>query len=268
LHAGRPLADTDAESAPPVVVVNEALARRVWPGQSALGRRLAFVNEGEGGRTPRWYEVVGVVADVKSRGLDADEEPVTYVSFAQRRIPFVRGVSLVVRTQGDPRALLADVRRALQRVDPDLPVFGARPLDEAVSQSVAGRRFQAVLLQAFAALALLLSMIGVYGVLSDAVGQRTREIGVRVALGAQPGQVLRLVLGHGLTLALGGLALGLPAAVALSLGLRSFLFGVAPADPWTLLAVCALLTASAVLAAYVPARRATRVDPMAALRAE
>jgi putative ABC transport system permease protein len=268
VQAGRPVADTDDETAAPVVVVNEALARRVWPGEAALGRRLAFVNEADGGRTPRWYEVVGVVADVKSRGLDTDEEPVTYVSFAQRRISFVRAVSLVVRTKGDPRALLTDVRRALQRVDPDLPVFGARPLEDVVSQSVAGRRFQAVLLQAFAALALLLSMIGVYGVLSDAVGQRTREIGVRVALGAQPGQVLRLVLRHGLTLALGGLAVGIPAAVALSLALKSFLFGVAPGDPWTLLAVSVLLTASAVLAAYVPARRATRVDPMTALRAD
>jgi putative ABC transport system permease protein len=268
LHAGRATAETDSETAPPVVVVNQAMARRLWPGEDPLGRRIRFVNDPDVNGVPRWHEVVGLVGDVKSRGLDADEEPVAYVAFAQRRVPFVRGLSIVVRTAADPMALLPTVRRALLAVDAEQPVFGVRTLDEVVARSVAGRRFQAVLLQSFAGLALLLAVIGVYGVLSDAVGRRTREIGVRMALGAQPRQVLRLVLGEGMALALGGLALGLPASLALARTLKSFLFGVAPGDPLTLVALSLLLAASALAAAYIPARRATRVDPMAALRAE
>jgi putative ABC transport system permease protein len=183
-------------------------------------------------------------------------------------VPFIRGVSIVVRTAGTPLPQLPAVRRALLAVDPELPVFGARTVEDLIARSVAGRRFQAVLLQSFAGLALLLAVIGVYGVLSDAVGRRTREIGVRMALGAQPRQVLRLVLGEGMALALGGLALGLPASLALARTLKSFLFGIGPGDPLTLVALSLLLAASALLAAYIPARRATRVDPMAALRAE
>jgi putative ABC transport system permease protein len=265
---GRSLMERDAGTAPLVVVVNEAMARRLWPGESPLGRRIRFLNDPVVAGVTRWHEVVGVVGDVKSRSLDAGEEAVAYVPYAQRVVPFVRGVSLVVRTAADPAALLPAVRRAVLGLDPELPVFDARPLDDVVAESVAGRRFQAVLLQAFAGLALLLAAVGVYGVLSDAVGRRTREIGIRMALGAQPRQVLRLVLGEGMTLALGGLALGVPAALVLARTLKSFLFGVAPGDPRTLAAVSLLLAAAALVASYLPARRATRVDPMVALRAE
>ena len=273
LLAGRVPADTDAEMAPLVVAVNQAMVRRLWATESLspsasgiggpLGHRIRFVNE----EPPRWYEIVGVVGDVKSRGLDAEEEPAAYVPFAQRIVPFVRGVSLVVRTAGEPMAQLPAIRNALLGVDSEQPVFGVRTLDEVLSRSVAGRRFQAVLLQAFAGLALLLSVIGIYGVLSDAVGRRTREIGVRMALGAQPAQVLRLILGEGMALALCGLALGLPASLALARTLKSFLFGITPGDPRTLAALSVVLALSALLAAYIPARRATRVDPMTALRA-
>jgi putative ABC transport system permease protein len=263
LLAGRVPAETDAETAPLVVAVNQAMVRRLWATESPLGHRIRFVNE----EPPRWYEVVGVVGDVKSRGLDAEEEPAAYVPFAQRMVPFVRGVSLVVRTAGEPMAQLPAIRNALLGVDAEQPVFGVRTLDEVLSRSVAGRRFQAVLLQAFAGLALLLSVIGIYGVLSDAVGRRTREIGVRMALGAQPAQVLRLILGEGMALALFGLALGLPASLALARTLKSFLFGITPGDPRTLVALSVVLALSALLAAYIPARRATRVDPMTALRA-
>ena len=217
LLSGRVPAETDSETAPLVVAVNQAMARRLWPAESPLGHRIRFVNE----EPPRWYEVVGVVGDVKSRGLDAGEEPAAYVPFAQRVVPFVRNVSLVVRTATEPMAPLPSIRKALLGVDAEQPVFGVRTLDEIVSHSVAGRRFQAVLLQAFAGLALVLAVIGIYGVLSDAVGRRTREIGVRMALGAQPGQVLRLILGEGMAIALGGLALGVPASLALARTLKA-----------------------------------------------
>jgi putative ABC transport system permease protein len=263
LLAGRVPAETDSETAPLVVAVNQAMVRRLWPGQSPLGHRIRFVNEDP----PRWYEIVGVVGDVKSRALDADEEAAAYMPFAQRTIPFVRGVSLVVRTAADPMSQFPAVRRALLGVDPELPVFDVRTLEEVVARSVAGRRFQALLLQAFAGLALALAVIGIYGVLSDAVSRRTREIGVRMALGARPSQVLRLILGEGMALALGGLALGLPASLALARTLKRFLFGITPGDPLTLVALSAVLALSALLAAYLPARRATRLEPMAALRA-
>ena len=262
--SGRVPAETDAETAPLVVAVNQAMARRLWPAESPLGHRIRFVNE----EPPRWYEVVGVVGDVKSRRLDADEEPRPPTCRSRSAwCPSCATSSLVVRTAAEPMAPLPSIRKALLGVDAEQPVFGVRTLDEIVSHSVAGRRFQAVLLQAFAGLALVLAVIGIYGVLSDAVGRRTREIGVRMALGAQPGQVLRLILGEGMAIALGGLAVGVPASLALARTLKSFLFGVAPGDPFTLVALSAVLALSALLAAYIPARRATRVDPMTSLRA-
>jgi putative ABC transport system permease protein len=268
LREGRALRDDDSERAPLVVVVNEAMARRLWPGERPLGQRIRFLNDADYGGRERWHEVVGVVGDVKSRSLAADEEPAVYVSFAQRVLPFVRGVSLVLRTSVPPESLLPAVRRALVSVDPDLPVFEARGLEKVVARSVAGRRFNALLLEGFAVLALVLSAIGVYGVLSEAVGRRTREIGIRMALGAQRAEVLRLVLREGMALVLAGLGLGLPASLLLSRTLRGFLFGIAPGDPQTLAAVSLLLFAAALLAAYLPARRATQVEPVTALRSE
>jgi len=244
------------------------LARRFWPGESPVGRRMRWIPEDDAPAPPRWHTVVGVVGDVRSEGLAEEEGPAAHVPYPQRVLPFVRDLSVVARSTSDPGVLLPALRRALLSVDPDLPVYRARTLEAAVSGSVETRRFNAALLEAFALLAFTLSMIGIYGVLSYTVGLRTREIGVRVALGAPPAAVRRLVLKDGLGLAARGLALGLPLALASSRLLRGMLFGVRPADPATLAVVSAALLAAAALACPVPARRATRVDPTVALRHE
>lgn len=268
LLEGRAPTATDTEASPPVVVVNRTLARRFWPGQSAVGRRIEWIPEDAPPAPPRWHTVVGVVGDVRSKGLAEDEGPAAYVPYRQRVLPFVRDVSVVVRSASDPGALLPPLRRALLAVDPDLPVYRARTLDAIVSGSVETRRFNAALLQTFALMALALAMIGVYGVLNYTVGQRTREIGVRIALGAPPAAVRRLVLADGLALVGRGLGLGLPLALASSRLLEGMLFAVRPWDPLTLAAVGAALLGAAALACDVPARRATRIDPIGTLRHE
>jgi putative ABC transport system permease protein len=265
---GRAPARTDSETSPPVVIVNRTFARRFWPGESPVGRRIRWIPEDDPAAPPRWHTIVGVVGDVRSAGLAEEEGPAAYVPFSQRVLPFVRDVSVVARAATDPGALLPSLRRALLAVDPDLPVYRARTLETVVSGSVETRRFNAALLEAFALLAFTLSMIGIYGVLSYTVGLRTREIGVRVALGASPAAVRRLVLKDGLGLAARGLALGLPLAMASSRLLEGMLFAVGPADPATLAVVSAAVFAAAALACHVPARRATRVDPTVALRHE
>jgi putative ABC transport system permease protein len=268
LLEGRATEPTDSETSPPVVIVNRTLARRYWPGESPIGRRLHWIPEDKPSAPPRWHTVVGVVGDVRSEGLAEEEGPAAYVPYAQRVLPFPRDVSVVVRVAADPGPSLPALRRALLAVDPDLPVYRARTLDAVVSGSVESRRFNATLLQSFASLALALAMIGIYGVLSYTVGLRTREIGVRVALGAPPSAVRRLVLEDGLGLAAGGLALGLPLALGLSRLLEGMLFAVRPWDPLTLGAVSGALVGAAALACHLPARRATRVDPAVALRHE
>jgi predicted permease len=269
LRAGRPPADSDTAEAPPVVVVNEVMAARSWPGESPLGRRIAWIPEADPAQgAARWHTVVGVVGDVRSEGLHVPEGPAAYVPFPQRQLGFVRSASFVVRTVGDPAAAVAALRGAIRRVDPEQPVFNVGPVDAVVARSVAGRRFVTVLLEVFAGLAFALAVIGIYGLLSYTVGQRTREIGIRMALGAPRRRVFGLVVGDGLGLALAGVALGLPLAVLLARALGNLLFGVAPWDPATLALVSLGLAGSAVLACAVPARRALRVDPVVALRHE
>ena len=263
LVEGRALDERDAKESPLVAVVSETAARRLWPGQTALGRRVKFPGSE---KSPQpWRTVVGVVRDVKHYGLDRGDLMQLYLPEAQYPTSYM---TLVVRSQGEPAALLGAVRREVAAADRELPVFGVATMESLLADSVALRRFSMLLLAAFACVAVALAGVGVYGVISYTVAQRTREIGVRVALGARPRDVLRLVLGRGLGLAGLGIALGLAGGLALTQALSSLLYGVGARDPLTFASVAALLGAVALLACLVPARRATKVDPMVALRYE
>jgi len=259
LRQGRDFTDADIEGRPRVAIVNEAFVRRLSPDVSPLGRRLAD-SLGE------TQEIVGVVGDVTLASLDAEQRPTIYVPFAQLA---VGALTFVVRTSGpEPEALGRTVASVIREIDPNQPVSDIRPLDDVVSRSLVRPRVASAALGLFAAAALLLAAIGVYGVVAYGVSQRRAEFGVRLALGAQPGDVVRLVLRQSLVMVLGGVVAGAALAVPLSTTLRTLLFGVGPGDPLTLAAVAALLVGAGVLASYLPARRGTRVDPVSALRAE
>lgn len=265
LLAGRPFGPADREEAPGVVIVNRTLARRHFP-QGAVGRRLKI----GGPERPdnAWLEIVGVVADVKYGGLAAPAEPAYYLPTGQLAS---HGMRLVVRADGRDAAaagLAARVRQTVRGLDRDLPVEAVRPLPGLVAESIAAPRLRTQLIGAFGALALVLAAIGIYGVLAYTVAQRTREVGIRMALGAGRGGVTRLVLGEMLGVVLGGLAVGLAAAFALTRLLRGLLFEIAPTDPRIFVGVPLLLAVCALLAAYLPARRAARVEPVVALRSE
>jgi putative ABC transport system permease protein len=279
LVRGRFFTEFDNESAPGAVIINETMARRFWSDEDPIGKRMKL-----GSPDPQhtwdglWLTIVGVVGDVKHFGLAADARPEMYVTYLQnpwRGLPAApymtvvwRGVSLVVRVAAEPTALAAAVRRAVWSVDKDQPVFGVNTIEQVLSNSVAQRRFTMLLLSLFAALALVLAALGIYGVMSYAVTQRTREIGIRMSLGAQPSDALRLVLKQGLGLALVGVGIGLAAAFTLTRVLSGLLYSVSATDPATFAGISLLLAAVALLACYIPARRATRVDPMVALRYE
>jgi predicted permease len=263
LRRGRVFTPRDAASARPVAVVDEELAARYWPNQNPVGKR---VNLGAPeGQPPAWIEVVGVVGHAKQEGLDAEARVQLYLPYAQS--PGAQ-LALAVRTTGNPERLLPALRAAVREVDRDLPLADVRTLEARVDASVGPRRLSALLLGGFATLALVMACLGLYGVMAYAVAQRTREMGVRLALGAARGNVLGLVLRQGLTLALAGGAVGLAGALALSRLLQSQLYEVRAADPATLAGVVLLLGAVAFVAALVPARRATRVDPAVALRGD
>ncbi|HYU33909.1 MAG TPA: ABC transporter permease [Thermoanaerobaculia bacterium] len=269
LVEGRLFEPTDAAGSPGVAIVNQTLAKTFWPHQSAIGRRLRA--PGPDDNPPPWLTVVGVVADVKQGGLD--QKTGTELYFLQDQTAEAVGgsadtMNLVVRTERDPLTLADMVRQEVRRMDPALPLAGMRPMSEVLFESIASPRLLMVLVMLFAAVALVLAAIGTYGVLSYAVEQRTREIGIRMALGAQVGQVLRMILSQGAVLAGIGLALGVVGALALQRVLASLLFGTAPTDPLIFGLVVALLAAVSLLACWWPARRAARVDPLVALRYE
>ncbi|HJQ32689.1 MAG TPA: ABC transporter permease [Pyrinomonadaceae bacterium] len=260
---GRALDERDAKDAPQVALVGETMARRLWPGQSPLGKRVKFPGS-EKNQQP-WRTVVGVVRDVKQYGLDREDVMQMYLPEAQFPVSFM---ALVVRSKTDTSSLLGSVRREVAAADKELAVFGVATMEQLLADSVALRRFAMLLLGVFAAVAVALAGVGIYGVISYSVAQRTREIGVRIALGARPRDVLRLVLGRGLMLAGLGIGLGLAGGLALTRVISSLLFGVGARDPLTFATTAALLAAIALLACLAPARRATKVDPMVALRYE
>ncbi|HEX7315757.1 MAG TPA: ABC transporter permease [Pyrinomonadaceae bacterium] len=253
----------DTENAPLVLAVNQALARRDFPDEDPIGKRISYGIGPDG--QPIWKEIVGVVADVRSEEPGREPAPEIYASYLQD--PFA-GMSYVVRTSVEPEGVVPGVREAVRAVDRAQPVADVRTMEQVVGESFAQPRFNSLLLGLFACMALLLAAAGIYGVMSYAVTQRTHEIGIRIALGARRGDVLRLVVGRGMALAAAGVGLGLVAAFALTRLMAGLLYGVSAADPATYAAVALLLTAVALLASYIPARRATKVDPMVALRYE
>jgi putative ABC transport system permease protein len=263
LREGRAFSEADTAQSPGVAIVNEELARRYWPGASAVGKRL---RTGTSDSLP-WLTVVGVAANVRTRGPDNTYQPELYVPHTQ--YPWLLSPRLlVVRSTGDPLAIAPAVRRELLALDETQPVSDIQPLDLVAGQAAAQRRFLMALLGAFAAMALVLAGTGIYGVLAYFVARRTHEIGIRVAIGAARGDVVRLVLAQGSRIALVGLGGGLAGALVLTRALATILFEVSPADPGTLVLVTLLLALVALLACYLPARRAARLDPISALRHE
>jgi|SRR2546421_1862116 len=262
LIAGREFTERDREGTPTVLMINETAAHRYWPGQNPVGSRLSFTT----GRTqPTWLEIGGVVKDVLHDGLESPAKPTIYLPFLQSAQAFM---VTVVRTDIDPAGLASAVRGAIAAVDKDQPVLMTRTMADIYSDSVAQRRFNTALVVAFGTLALLLAVVGVYGLMAFAVTQRTHEMGVRIALGAERWDVVKLVLGQGLRLAFFGIALGLAVAFFLTRFFSKLLFNVPQTDPATFIIVSLCLGGIALLASYIPARRAMRVDPMVALRYE
>ncbi|HEX8282764.1 MAG TPA: ABC transporter permease [Pyrinomonadaceae bacterium] len=253
----------DRVDSPAVILISEAFARRFWPNESAVGKR---VNAGDPNDPADWCEVVGVVRDVRQFELAAEPKPQMYFSYTQAGFFLPR--HLVVGTDADPLAVAGAVRKTVWEVDREQPVSNISTMRDVLSESLARERFSMLLLGVFAALALMLAAVGLYGVMSYTVAQRTREIGLRMALGARPSDVLRLVVGQGLRLALAGVVLGLLASFALTGLMKSLLYGVSATDPATLVTISLVLVAVALVASYIPARRATRVDPLIALRYE
>jgi len=265
LQRGRFFDSRDTAGAPPVILVNRRLAEHFWPNEDPTGKRLKI---GPADSPNAWASVAGVVGDVQQEGLNREQKFELYVPYAQERRGFVAPRDLVVRTAGDPQQVAAAVRQAVWSVDKDQPVSNVRTMEQVVSTAVSRERFQTLLLALFATLALLLACVGLYGVISYAVVQRTHEIGVRIALGAKPADVLRLVIKQGMALTMIGLVFGVAIAFAVTRVMSEMLFGVTATDPLTFVGVPVVLGLIAFLACYVPARRATKVDPLVALRYE
>jgi predicted permease len=267
LENGRFFTQNDREGQPYVAVINETLARRFFPSQDPLGKRIKM--GAATGEFP-WLSIVGVIRDVKHDGLDKDTKPALYVSYLQPPLPNwkFQYMNLTVRTHSDPLSLVPSIRNTLQSLDKNEPINRIATMEDLLSRSMAARKFNMLLLSLFAALALALSVIGLYSVLSYLVAQRTHEIGVRMALGAQTGAVLRLTLRQGMTLALLGVMIGVAAAFALTRFMKTLLFAVEPTDPTVFGSIALLLLLVALLACWIPARRATKVDPLIALRSE
>ena len=237
-----------------------SIAKRAWPGEDPIGKRFRF-----GPPTVPDKEVIGVINDVRGVSLEAGPSFSVYLPYWQG---FFVGTSFAIKTRQDPVTTAAAIRAAIRSIDAELPLSALRTMDEVVEGSVAQRRFQANLVVVFGAAALLLASLGVYGVMSYAVTQRTTEIGIRLALGAERGAVLRMVLRQALRPVATGVAAAVPLALGAALWLRSLLFGISPQDPTTIMVACLALMTAAVLAAYLPARRAANLDPLAALRHE
>ena len=259
---GRSFTDNDAANRPLVAIVNRSFAEKYFPGHEALGRRFHFVG---GNPTPTWFTIVGVVADVRHSSLEESPKLQAYLPFRQSSST---DASIVIRTNASLGWLVSAVRMEVNAIDPALALADISPMDQLVSESIAGRRFQTLLLSVFAGAALSLALVGLYALLVSSIQQRTAELGIRMALGAQRSDLLSLVLGNGMKLVLTGLTIGLAAALALNRLVVSLLYGVRATDLVTFASVAVLLSLVALAACYIPAHRATRVDPIIALRYE
>jgi len=261
LMSGRTFTDRDVENAPGVTIVSTSLARKYWPGENPVGKRLRFDDDP---KAP-WITVVGVAGDARQLGLAKEPPPLLYFPYGQFTLPFT---SVAVRSALPPATVASLMRAQLAAIDRDLPFGDIEPLKNDVDENMDGPRFRAMLIGVFALLALVLAAVGVFGLVSFTVAQRTREIGIHVALGAAPRQVLFPVVREGIVLALSGIALGLAGAFLAARALSAFLFGVGATDPLTFGGVALMMLIVATLASYIPSRRALEVDPVVALRAE
>ncbi len=264
LLGGRPFTATDGARAPRVVIINELMARKYFSGANPLGQRLAF---GDASKPESWRTIVGIVANNRDESIDAPPFPAAYVPYQQNLEPWAR-MAIVLRTGADAAGLAGALRKEIAAVDPNLPVSNVETMEQLLADGVTRPRFVMLLLGVLAVVALTLAAIGIYGLISYSITERTHEIGIRLALGAQRRDIFKQIIGQGLVLALGGVGVGLAAAFALTRVLAKLLFGVTASDPLTFVGVALLLTMIALVASYVPARRATRVDPMLALRYE
>jgi putative ABC transport system permease protein len=274
LLRGRTVSEDDTYEAPRVALINEELAKRYFPGKDPIGEHLALGDLNRPGQpappTPNapaspWFEIVGIVSDVRDLSLKAETGPTVYVSYWQWPM---YNPTIVVRTKGNPSLMASTIRREVRAANKSLPSPRVRTMDEVLAETVAQPRFYTVLSVLFGGIALLLAAIGIYGLISYSVTQRTHEIGIRMALGARTENVVSLVIREGMKLALIGVGIGVLCALALTRVIASLLYGVTPTDPITLAGTAFLLLAVALLAAWIPARRAARVDPMLALRCE
>jgi predicted permease len=255
---GRLFSDEDIEPTPVIAVINETMARNFWPNENPLGKRFKL-------NKPYWITVVGVIANARTESPEEASIPQVFMSIYQRP---AKDLAMFLRGQLEPGAIEAEVRRQVQSVDAELPVFHAQRFDDVLSDSLSARRFSLEMVGLFALTALLLAGLGIYGTISYVVGEQTREIGIRLALGAERAAILAMVLGQGFRLAIAGAGVGLAGALVVSRLMTGLLYGVSPADPVTFVAVTILLTVVALAACYFPARRAMRVDALTALRHE
>jgi predicted permease len=267
LLRGRALSEDDRENSPLVVVLNEASARTFWPNEDPIGQRIRWATGMRPFDEP-WHTVVGVVADVRSSGLHKPEPPAIYAPYTQRLFPWVRWNSFVVRTHGEPQSYARAIREELTKVDPMQPIYQVAPLDTVISQSVAARRFHTGIVDVFAALALALCAVGVYGTIGYWVAERTREIGVRMALGATRRTIMLMVVARASGFTAIGVAAGIALSLATSRALSSLLFGVGSFDLATIATVSAVVLVTGAAAAYLPARRASTLDPLSVIRGE
>ena len=256
---GRNFTEADRENAPPVAVINEAMANRFWPNQDAVGKRFRFFSDDVS------QEVIGVVKDSTVQNIGEDPRPVAYQSLLQ---DFPSQVTLHVRTAGDPSGLLTTAQREVHALDRAMPLLNPGTISQLIGEGLWGARMGAALLAVFGLLALILASVGIYGVVAFSVSQRTSEFGIRLALGARPSDVLRLVLGQTLTLVAAGATIGITGGLIVTRMVTNLLYGVSAVDPVTFVGMPLLLLLVALLASYLPARRATKIDPMIALRCE